>query len=122
MASPASDTPLKTPDSTGDSGPSSLGSLASSMPTTRKVHDEVAVEVTNVAKRFRIYKDRNQSLKATVVQRKRAEFEEFWAVNDVSFTVNRGETFGVIGQNGSGKSTLLKCIARILRPTEEAFG
>ncbi len=116
MASPASDTPLKTPDSTGDSGPSSLGSLASSMPTTRKVHDEVAVEVTNVAKRFRIYKDRNQSLKATVVQRKRAEFEEFWAVNDVSFTVNRGETFGVIGQNGSGKSTLLKCIARILRP------
>lgn len=101
---------------TDSSTPSNSTSVASSTPRSRQVHNDIAVEVTNVAKRFRIYTDRNQSLKATVVQRKRAEFEEFWAVNDVSFTVNRGETFGVIGQNGSGKSTLLKCIARILRP------
>lgn len=91
-------------------------SIASSTPTSRAVGSETAVAIDHVGKRFRIYHERNQSLKATVVQRKRAEFEEFWAISDVSFTVNRGETFGIIGQNGSGKSTLLKCIARILRP------
>ena len=75
-----------------------------------------AVMVENVAKRFRIYHERNDSLKASVMRGRRAEFEEFWAVDDVSFTVNQGETFGIIGENGSGKSTLLKCMARILRP------
>ncbi len=77
---------------------------------------EPAVIVDQVAKRFRIYHERNSSIKASVMRGKRAEYEEFWAVNDVSFTVNKGETFGIIGENGSGKSTLLKCMARILRP------
>jgi ABC-type polysaccharide/polyol phosphate transport system ATPase subunit len=77
---------------------------------------EPAIVVDHVAKRFRIYHERNSSIKASVMRGKRAEYEEFWAVNDVSFTVNRGETFGIIGENGSGKSTLLKCMARILRP------
>ena len=43
--------------------------------------------------------------------------EEFWALKDVSFTVNKGEIFGVIGRNGSGKSTLLKTLSRIINPT-----
>jgi ABC-type polysaccharide/polyol phosphate transport system ATPase subunit len=77
---------------------------------------ETAINVSEVAKRFRIYHERNDSLKASVMRGKRASFEEFWAVDDVSFTVNCGETFGIIGENGSGKSTLLKCMARILRP------
>jgi ABC-type polysaccharide/polyol phosphate transport system ATPase subunit len=41
----------------------------------------------------------------------------FWALNDVSLTVKRGEVFGLIGQNGAGKSTMLKLVARVLRPT-----
>jgi len=75
-----------------------------------------AVDVRNVSKTFRLYHERNQSLKVALLRRKRATFEELWALRDVSFTVAQGQTFALIGENGSGKSTLLKCIARILRP------
>jgi ABC-type polysaccharide/polyol phosphate transport system ATPase subunit len=74
------------------------------------------ITVDHVSKRFRLYHERNQSLKASILRGGRARFEEFWALDDVSFEVPEGSTFGLIGENGSGKSTLLKCIARILRP------
>lgn len=77
---------------------------------------EAAIRVDEVSKRFRLYHERNQSLKAAVMRRGRAHYEEFWALRNVSLTVTSGTTFGLIGQNGSGKSTLLKCMARILRP------
>jgi ABC-2 type transport system ATP-binding protein len=75
-----------------------------------------AITVSGVSKRFRLYHERNQSLKASVMRGRRARYEEFWAVHDVSFEVPEGSTFGLIGENGSGKSTMLKCIAKILRP------
>ena len=78
----------------------------------------VAVRVDGVSKRYRRYHERNQSLKASVMRGRRARYEEFWALRDVSFDITDGLTFGLIGENGSGKSTLLKCIARILRPEE----
>ena len=74
------------------------------------------ITVDSVSKRFRLYHERNQSLKASVIRGRRARYEEFWALKDVSFEVPEGSTFGLIGENGSGKSTLLKCIAKILRP------
>jgi lipopolysaccharide transport system ATP-binding protein len=48
----------------------------------------------------------------------RQEIEEFWALKDVSFNVNKGEIFGIVGRNGSGKSTLLKTLSRIISPTK----
>jgi len=75
-----------------------------------------AVEVQGVSKRFRVYHERNQSLKAAVMRGRRAKFDDFWALRDVGFDIPEGGTFGLMGENGSGKSTLLKCIARILEP------
>ncbi len=75
-----------------------------------------AVVVEGVSKRFRLYHERNQSLKAAVMRAGRARYDEFWALRDVSLEIKEGTTFGLIGENGSGKSTLLKCIAKILRP------
>ena len=51
-----------------------------------------------------------------MLRRRRAVYKELWALQDVSFEVAEGQTFGLIGHNGSGKSTLLKCIAKILQP------
>lgn len=75
-----------------------------------------AISIENVSKTFRIYSDRNQSLKAAILRRQRASYETFWALKDVSFDIPEGKTFGLMGHNGCGKSTLLKCIARILEP------
>lgn len=72
--------------------------------------------VQGVSKRFRLYHERNDSLKATLLRRRRAVTEDFWALRDVSLEVPVGTTFGLVGENGSGKSTLMKCIIRILRP------
>lgn len=77
-----------------------------------------AVSVNNVSKKFRLYRERNQYLKTTLLRGGRARYEDFWAVKDVSFEIPVGSTFGIIGSNGSGKSTLLKCLAGILTPEE----
>jgi ABC-2 type transport system ATP-binding protein len=80
------------------------------------VSRDVAVVIDHVSKQYRLYHERNQSLKATVLRGRRARYDEFLALDDVSFEVPHGVAFGLIGENGSGKSTLLKCMARILRP------
>jgi ABC-type polysaccharide/polyol phosphate transport system ATPase subunit len=77
-----------------------------------------AITVRNVSKKFRLYNDRNQSLKATLSRGRRARYENFQALDDVSLEIEQGTTYGLIGENGSGKSTLLKCMARILRPEQ----
>jgi ABC-2 type transport system ATP-binding protein len=75
-----------------------------------------AVTVQEVSKKFRLYHERNQSVKSAILRGRRSIHEDFWALEDVSFSVPEGSTFGLIGSNGSGKSTLLKCLARIYSP------
>ncbi len=75
-----------------------------------------SIRVGSVGKRFSLFHERPRSLKEAVTLRRRRIYDEFWALQDVSFQVEPGETIGIIGANGSGKSTLLKCLARILTP------
>ena len=74
------------------------------------------VRVDHLSKRFRLFHERHQSLKQSLLNLRRSEHEDFWALRDVTFDVYPGETFGIIGHNGSGKSTLLKCLTKILEP------
>lgn len=75
-----------------------------------------AIRVDSLWKNFRLYHERNRYLKAAMLRGRRARYEEFWALQDVSLTVAKGATVGVIGSNGSGKTTLLKCLTGIYTP------
>ncbi len=77
----------------------------------------IAIEVTDVSKRFRLYHDKYTSLKERVIHMGKIPFEEFWALRHVNMEVGEGTTLGVLGRNGSGKTTLLKCMGAILQPT-----
>src|SRR5258708_3473403 len=81
---------------------------------------EAVIAVAGLGKRYEIYAQPRDRLLQSLFRGRRQFFQEFWALSDVSFTVARGETVGIIGRNGSGKSTLLQLIAGTLTPTTGA--
>ena len=78
------------------------------------------IEASHVTMRFRMNSDKILSLKefVTTALKGKLQYQDFIALKDVSFSVNKGETLGLIGRNGAGKSTMLKIISGILKPTE----
>lgn len=76
-----------------------------------------AIRVEHVWKRFRVQRERPDSLKERITARRRGRQEEFWALKDVSLEVPHGSFYGLVGHNGSGKSSLLRILAGIYRPT-----
>jgi ABC-type polysaccharide/polyol phosphate transport system ATPase subunit len=79
---------------------------------------ETVIEFDSVTKSYRLFSERNQDLKRAILRGRRATFAKFTALQDVSFKIGRGESFGIIGTNGAGKSTSLKLIAGTLIPDE----
>ncbi len=77
-----------------------------------------AVEFSRVSKSYPIYTAPRQRLKELATLNRRSFHTDYWALRDISFQVQRGETFCIVGENGCGKSTLLQICAGILQPTE----
>ena len=81
---------------------------------------EIEIDVQNVTMEFKREKDEATSIKELLIRtlKRQRSFEMFKALDNVSFTVYKGEVVGIIGTNGSGKSTILKIISGVLSPTE----
>lgn len=77
------------------------------------------IVVNNVSIKFNLNPEKIDNLKEYVIKKLKGEinYQEFWALKDVSFTLKKGERLGILGLNGSGKSTLLKTIAGVYKPT-----
>ncbi len=89
--------------------------------------DQLMVKVDNVSMQFSLPSEKVNSLKEYMIKaiKRQMHYEEFWALNNVSFEVRAGEAVGLIGLNGSGKSTMLKIVAGVMKPTKgsvQVFG
>ncbi|MBD5158186.1 MAG: ABC transporter ATP-binding protein [Butyrivibrio sp.] len=82
--------------------------------------NDTIISVKDVSMRFNLAREKVDSLKEYIIRsiKGKLQYDEFWALNDVSFDVKKGDSVGLIGLNGSGKSTMLKVIAGVLKPTK----
>jgi lipopolysaccharide transport system ATP-binding protein len=96
--------------------------LRGAIAETEGAQTEVAIAVTDLAKSYQIYAKPQHRLLQTLLRGRRRFYQDFWALDNVTFEVRRGEVFGIIGRNGSGKSTLLQLICGTLSPTRGAIG
>ena len=79
-----------------------------------------ALEVKDVSILFNLSKENVDNLKELLIKKIKGEkirFNEFWALKNINFTLNKGDRLGILGLNGAGKSTLLKIIAGVYKPT-----
>ena len=78
---------------------------------------KIAVQADSISKVYKLYNSRRAFVKEAFSLNKKKYHKDFYALKNISFTVEKGEMVGIIGQNGSGKSTLLKILASIVSPT-----
>ena len=80
--------------------------------------ENAAIRVEHLTKMYKLYDRPSDRLKESLGLTRKKCYREHYALRDVNFTVNKGETIGIIGTNGAGKSTILKVITGVLSPTE----
>ncbi len=80
------------------------------------------IKIKNVSMKFNLGIEKNNSFKETFIRffqfKKKDKPEDFWALNDLTFSVKKGEVIGLVGSNGAGKSTLLKVVSGVMKPTK----
>lgn len=80
--------------------------------------EETAIRVEHLSKMYKLYEKPSDRLKESLGLSRKKRYREHYALRDVSFSIGKGETVGIIGTNGAGKSTILKIITGVLNPTE----
>ena len=78
------------------------------------------LKVEHVGMKFNLSQEKVDNLKEYVIKllKRQISYNEFWALKDINFSLNKGDRLGILGLNGAGKSTLLKVIAGVLKATE----
>lgn len=84
------------------------------------INQQNAVELRNIEMHFNMSKEKLESLKEYFLKfmKRQLYFEDFVALDNISFDIKKGDVFGIVGLNGCGKSTTLKVISGILKPTK----
>src|SRR5689334_2229160 len=92
-------------------------------PDPIKTDKDYAIVFDNVSRQYRLHHETNLTLQDKFVNffKRQKNYEDFWALKDVSFKLEKGKTIGIIGRNGAGKSTLLKLATRVLEPSDGAI-
>lgn len=82
--------------------------------------EEIVIRVQNVGMKFNLGTEKIDNLKEYVIKflNRELRYQEFWALKNISFEVEKGDKFGIVGLNGAGKTTLLKIIAGVMKPSE----
>lgn len=88
----------------------------------KSMNSSIAVKVENLSKSYKLYDRPVDRLKESLHPFRKTYHRDFYALQEVSFDIKRGETVGIIGKNGSGKSTLLKMITGVLTPSGGRIG